>query len=465
MHDDLFPVMKFLSEVEKAQGEGWYNVCDILSINPASTIGNILDGKGKEICHEDLANLLGDVAKIIGTHRIQSNITHWPFENFWANPSEPYHSKLLRYFINPDEKHCCDSFLRATFLKALAASLNLPVSTFPDDSCVIAAETRDESGQIDILITRTPLDGDSPKFAIIIENKINRAPNQKHQLQRYVKRAKSLGFNDEEIFVFFLPLIDDCNPDYADKKSLPEKVIYNKITYELHIRPWLDQVLHEWPDHLDERIHEHLSYYRNLISHLINKRKTQEMDSIIIREHLNKAAQTGNLPTWSQIAQVVESVGTLQRCFERMQRGRMLCEVQASLEKHGKTYLFVQKGAIVEQLGGVCQYEELSQTTVGVCMPINAGVGVCFGMEEGSKPEDTFWIGYLRIGETDDQVWTESDDKEAMRRLRLSSDDHDNKPYYRWNYRSGFNFDNCLANAGKIADELLEMRACFLGKQ
>ena len=50
-------------------------------------------------------------------------ITDWPFENFWGNPHEPRHSKLLGYFIDPLQKHDCDYFLRRKLLEVLENAL------------------------------------------------------------------------------------------------------------------------------------------------------------------------------------------------------------------------------------------------------------------------------------------------------------------------------------------------------
>ena len=355
MNSNLSPVLDILYEVETARKEGCRRVCELLSLDPTSTIARILIENENQLGDRSFRTLLEKVGDIVSHHKVQRNITDWPFENFWNNPHEPRHSKLLGYFIDPKQGHGCDDFLRLKLLEVLKNSLNAHKCRptvqcrFRADECNVEAETRDvqpgdnKPGQIDLSITRQCDDDRSDNnrnFAIIIENKINRATNQPEQLQKYVARFRRVGFSDEQIFVFFLPLTDDLNPASDDLKAILGKVTYKKITFEKHIRAWLKIALEEWPANLDCRIREHLSYYLNLINHLINQRELDTMKASILKQ-IEKADQNDTLPAWSQVEQLYESASKLKQCLESVLRGKLLLRVQSLLRERKVNVGFV----------------------------------------------------------------------------------------------------------------------------
>jgi hypothetical protein len=92
-------------------------------------------------------------------------------------------------------------------------------------------------------------DCENGKFAIIIENKINWARDQCKQLQRYVESVIKRGFGAKQIYVLYLPLTSYKNPDPNDLDTIRKLCVnYEKITFETHIRKWLEKALNEEPD-------------------------------------------------------------------------------------------------------------------------------------------------------------------------------------------------------------------------
>ena len=87
MNKPFTPVIDILYAAETARKEGCRRVCELLSLDPTSTIAHILDENDKELGDERLDALLEEVTKIIGEHKIKKSITDWPFEHFWGNPS------------------------------------------------------------------------------------------------------------------------------------------------------------------------------------------------------------------------------------------------------------------------------------------------------------------------------------------------------------------------------------------
>ncbi|NOQ27168.1 MAG: hypothetical protein GQ564_17545 [Bacteroidales bacterium] len=95
-----------------------------------------------------------------------------------------------------------------------------------------------EKDRIDALIQ----DKDG-KYAIIIENKIHGAPDQKKQLERYINIIKDNGFDQRQIFVLYLTR----NGGSPTEKSIEDKQKtefanqYLDINYRDHILPWLEE--------------------------------------------------------------------------------------------------------------------------------------------------------------------------------------------------------------------------------
>jgi len=264
MNTNLSRILDILSEVETIRKKGSIRVCELLSLDPTSTIGRILVEKDIEPAHQRFSTLLEEVSQIAGEHGVRRNITDWPFENFWGNPDEPKHSRLLKYFIDPREKHGCGLFLLRRLLSA--CDIFNP-ELLVDEACEVTREDQ----HIDLQVTRNRIDC---KYAIIFENKINRAPDQERQLRRYVDRVYQRGFAYNQIYVFYLPLASDKHPEAGDRAAIQNHgVKYTQITFEKHILNWLDKVIernseHECPKAMCEGMRENLSHYRSLIRYL-----------------------------------------------------------------------------------------------------------------------------------------------------------------------------------------------------
>lgn len=357
MNSSVSSILDILSDAEAARIENRRKTFEILSLEPMLTIEDILIDK-RPLVSEPLRSLFDDLSKIVEKHSVEEDIAEWPFKYFWSDPSEPRHSKLLHYFINPDGKHGCGPFLLRKlveiFVAALPANHSFPSISERHDqfwrACRVDAETRrgdDQCGQMDLFITR---DIDRERFAIVIENKVKQAPNQLNQLQNYVKKAKHrpASFVENEIFVFFLPLIDDCWPHKSDVEAIQKQgVAYAYVTFEQHIKPWLKAVLDtNWPDGLPRRIRKHLSYYRNFIDYLINQRKKTAMSDKIL-ERLKQAADDAKvgkdkLPSWDEVLRLETAFHEFKPYFERMLRGGFLLRVEEILTTRATTTWHVE---------------------------------------------------------------------------------------------------------------------------
>lgn len=449
MNTNLSPVLEILYEVETARKEGCRRVCELLSLNPTSTIAGILAEKEQRLGAFD-TNLLDKVAKTVEDHNIKRNITDWPFEHFWGNPYEPRHSKLLGYFIDPNAAHGCGSLLLGKLFEVLKDSFP-PDHHFRVEHCRVS-----QPEYIDLLIE---MDCKDEKYAIIIENKINWAKDQLKQLQRYVESVIQRGFDVKQIYVFYLPLTLGKNPNPDDVDTIRRKlgVNYKKITFETHIQNWLESVLTkdpdpEWPSAMQGGMCENLSHYRNLIRYLVNKQKELKMNHEILKQ-LEQAEKKNLLPTWSQVESLQKSAIELKQCLESVVRGKMLLEIQKILlQRQVKDVWLCLETEPTEEIKDASPYDERFGANVDLCVFADDTVSVCFG----GGPEG-FWLGYMRSDSPDKQKKMEQSIlSEAQERIK--SIEGNDKTWYAWVWRREVTYDNCEVNSSPIAEKLVDMR-------
>jgi hypothetical protein len=265
-----------------------------------------------------LVSLIGAALKAHNEFKVQDSVAYRPFEIFWANPRERSHSRLLQYFINPDESHGCGiSLLRAFLNHSTVFDLSDPSPPI-DKYCKVTCE--DE--YIDLLITRDPSGpGAAPgKYAIIVENKVCGADDQNGQLQTCYEKIRR-RFDDKEIFICYLTLCGGTPKD-SSLGNLPRKRVV-KMNYRDHVKPWLKGVLGTDGEFLLEGMRANLAHYLDLVSWLLNRENTVQMDKQIFSS-LFEACSSGTLPTLQDITSVKESAMALERCYLRLLRARIL---------------------------------------------------------------------------------------------------------------------------------------------
>jgi hypothetical protein len=315
----LQPVFDLLNKVATERKEGCFRVCEVLALDP--TVSRFLQEQENKPIAKPFSTLWENVSKIVKDSAVKRTIADWPFENFWGNPDEPKHSKMLAHFIDPDEKHghgYGKSFLKE--LLKVCGKTDLVV----DDHC----EVKSERDHIDILVIRKAQDGENKdsnnNYAIIFENKIHGAIDQpgaegtRGQLDTYVEVInKKFKFEYTDIHVFYLPLRADKDPDSVDKKAIIGKVgdnNYKKITFETEILRWLKNATDGKTAALkDEGMRANLNHYKNLITYLINKNKESNMKIEILKQ-----LENGNvvLPSLEAARRAQEAVNELVPCLE-----------------------------------------------------------------------------------------------------------------------------------------------------
>jgi hypothetical protein len=374
----LQPVFDLLNKVATERKDGCCRVCEVLAID--STISRILQERENEPINNTFSTLLKDVSYIVQKCAVKRIIADWPFENFWGNPDEPKHSKMLAHFIDPDEKHghgYGKSLLKE--LLKVCGKTNLVV----DHHC----EVKSEKDHIDIRVIRRAQDGENKdsnnNYAIIFENKIHGAIDQpgaegtKGQLDTYVEVInKNYKFEYTDIHVFYLPLRADKDPKREDEKAIKVKgVNYKKITFENEILSWLIKMADKRSVTIkdeDEGMRDNLTHYKNLTTYLINKNKESNMKTEILKQ-----LENGNvvLPSLEAARRVQEAVNELVPCLEIH---KTLKAVESEIR------------------------QQEPQTEIEKNFPYDDGRAVGLKVSDG---KGIFWFGYDFEPEDKDNVW------------------------------------------------------------
>jgi len=446
MNENLSPAIELLQAAGTVRAEERRNICDILSLEP--TITQILGEEEKDFVYKRFGPLIKQAAESVSKHHVERNITDWPFENFWGQPNETKHSKLLGYFIDP-EKHDCWKFLMRKFFDVLSDLGCFPGHTFwVDEHC----EVEVESGRIDISIKRRP--GGS-KYAVIIENKIYDARNQPNQIETYIRRVHDDGFPDfKQIYVLYLPLDSNKEPNDSDKTFIDEnKVNYKKITFETHILEWLNTVLNEktrseWPAAMDVGMRDNISHYRNLIYYLINKGKTTNMSREIL-DKLKQAYDENKFPSRSAVGHLVESANSLKGCHESVLRGKLLLQIKSLLPEIEGVWFCVDGNP--EKIDLNSPFDDRFLGSVDLCIGVGDTVSVCFGGSGGG-----YWFGYMRSNKEDPN---EGDIfLEAKEHLENITSDNSYYAYEMTQNVTDEQIDQDKSTTGRLVKTLVKMR-------
>ena len=161
-------------------------------------------------------------------------------EEVSSNVKENAHSRILRSLLSfPNEGRyiILESLLQYIVKKAgqesqwntiTIKSLEKPVN---------------EKGRIDLLIY------EKNQYALIFENKINKAGDQPNQIARYIDFIKKdLGYRNDQIFIIYLSSEGDDPTDQTWKNDtvdykIPFKDRYINLSYKYDILSWLKKIV------------------------------------------------------------------------------------------------------------------------------------------------------------------------------------------------------------------------------
>lgn len=148
--------------------------------------------------------------------------------------SENAHSRILSKLLQQQEPINKKFQVLESFLKYIVQKYNDKddFSKIKIKNPIITEEIR----RIDLWIR----DND---YAIIIENKVGWAGDQKNQLERYIEITKEYKFKEEQIYILYLPPTNEKEPEIQTWGKYYENDIrykrYLKLTFMYDILPWL----------------------------------------------------------------------------------------------------------------------------------------------------------------------------------------------------------------------------------
>ena len=207
---------------------------------------------------------------------------------------ENFHSDILRFFLDPKEKHNeGEKFLNIFFEMLKSAGKPIAEETYK------GAEVVREEGRIDVLIKTA--DG---RNAIIVENKMNNASDMPRQLPRYYKYLRDRECNVDAIV--YMPLEKSKTPDTynwsdTDKSNVnPLLVIIPASDKAGGVNLYDSWAMPAAKEAANENVRTTLIQYANLISFLNNN----TMDTVIFKAFYEKLLQSNNL----EIAQSVRNM-------------------------------------------------------------------------------------------------------------------------------------------------------------
>ena len=169
---------------------------------------------------------LKDKLKNAGFKFEASTSLYNPMERFadYVSTKEIVHSKIIADLLNPKGEHQLGYGFLVMFLKAIGIGVKTkpaPSAENPLHDVFVETEsfapTDDSNGRIDILVT---FDYHGKRYAIIIENKLNDAPNQPRQLARYNEYLSKSGYNGSELITVYMPRVGDKCDEYPTAKVI-----------------------------------------------------------------------------------------------------------------------------------------------------------------------------------------------------------------------------------------------------
>ena len=148
------------------------------------------------------------------------------------------------------------------------------------------------------------------KYAIILENKIMDAPEQPHQLANYIEGLHDFGFQNEQIFIGYLPRTGETMPSEASWTNRKANSYYQEfrprfqnISFRDGILPWLKQTTLNQND--TETLQLNIRIYIDYLEGLFGFRPNEHYIDMKTDEYIAE-----------KLAYTHESVGDLQKAMD-----------------------------------------------------------------------------------------------------------------------------------------------------
>lgn len=235
--DLLSRLQRFFSDIEVYQGKGFASFFDdyarqiiqvqaALAKSLAGRLANLFNGMLQiRLSYEEQNKLLAvdyNVFTIIGRSRA--------YPDGYSRKEVLTHSPFLSDLLDPTSAHGQQDLFFKEFIASLTGlpehKRNYFLNVCPNDYSVTK-----EWHSIDIFIRSFK---PSNQFAVIIENKINDAPDQERQLERYydeIHKIKAFDKSDEKIILIYLTLDGRKPSNYSLDREICERLIDKRVLF------------------------------------------------------------------------------------------------------------------------------------------------------------------------------------------------------------------------------------------
>lgn len=161
------------------------------------------------------------------------------------------------------------------------------------------------------------------KYAIIIENKIHNAVEQKHQIGRYIEKCESIGFDKKQIYIVYLTRTDkDTHSEqtWGEKYKLIDfNYRYTLLSYESKILPWLESFLNTLSTK-EELIKSSIVQYIDHLKHIFNNKQIYKNMNKELQEFLIKELKLNNdyVEIIQEVDQKIDDINSLKVQLEEL---------------------------------------------------------------------------------------------------------------------------------------------------
>jgi len=163
------------------------------------------------------------------------------------------------------------------------------------------------------------------KYAVIIENKIHNAKEQKHQIGRYIEKCKAAGFKTDQIFVLYLTKTEADNHSEQtwgnEYKSEDFHKRYSKLSYESGILPWLENYCGELLPK-EKLIKSAVVQYIDHLKHFFNKKEIFKNMNTELQNFLSKELNftTDNIENIEIVTSKIYEINKLKEQLEELEK-------------------------------------------------------------------------------------------------------------------------------------------------
>ena len=244
---------------------------------------------------------------------VESKQPHKVNTLFDLEPNETKVSKILAGFFNQRQNgkyQVLESFVKYAFGKDLSSQIDKPI--------IIAEDTVEDKKRIDILVY------EKGKYAIVFENKIWDAEEQRNQLANYINgmRTKEYGFEDNQIYIVYLPSTDEHGPTTKSWKELMRKAFeerYKSISFKEGIVDWLEsddlQIINDQSFNLSRLL------FIDYLKRIFHLTETDNMENQKINEFIRKELNLSDNIS-NNIVKLTAKFNEIKECENQLERMR-----------------------------------------------------------------------------------------------------------------------------------------------